>query len=170
MLFTKVGEQIIARQIFLQIGDFDASIVTKCLWCSSKSCLKCTNPLCRDSATAQMPKMLLQAYNRIIEWLGLEGTSRITKFQLPCNRQGCQLLDQVMDQIWTRAPSSLALNTSSSRASTAALGSLFQHLTTLLEKNFFLTSNLNLPSFSLKPFPLLLSPSTCVKSWFPTCL
>ena len=29
-----------------------------------------------------------QRPNRIIEWLGLEGTSRIIKFQLPCHRQG----------------------------------------------------------------------------------
>ena len=32
-------------------------------------------------------------------------------------------------------------------------GQLFQHLTTLIVKNFPLTSNLNLPSFNLKPFP-----------------
>jgi len=34
-----------------------------------------------------------------IEWLGLEGTSWITKFQPPSHRQGCQPLDQVLDQI-----------------------------------------------------------------------
>jgi len=27
---------------------------------------------------------------------GLEGTSRIIRFQLPCHRQGCHLLDQVL--------------------------------------------------------------------------
>jgi len=37
--------------------------------------------------------------NRIIEWLGLERTSRIIKFQPPCHWQGCQLLDQVLQQI-----------------------------------------------------------------------
>ena len=54
------------------------------------------------------------------------------------------------------APYNLALNTSRDGASTTSLGSPFQHLTTLLVKNFPLTSNLNLPSFNLKPFPLVL--------------
>lgn len=40
--------------------------------------------------------------------------------------------------------------------STTPLGSLFQSLTTLSVKKFFLTSNLNLPWHSLKPFPLTL--------------
>ncbi|KAK4812358.1 LOW QUALITY PROTEIN: hypothetical protein QYF61_018808 [Mycteria americana] len=40
--------------------------------------------------------------------------------------------------------------------STTSLGSLFQCLTTLLMKKFFLTSNLNLPWCNLRPFPLVL--------------
>ncbi|KAK4811189.1 hypothetical protein QYF61_019820 [Mycteria americana] len=56
-----------------------------------------------------------------------------------------------------KAPSNLALNTSNDGASTASLGNLFQFLTTLIINNFFLMSNLNLPSFSLKPLPLVLS-------------
>lgn len=39
-------------------------------------------------------------------------------------------------------------------APTASLGSLCQCLSTLTAKYFFLPSNLNLPSFSLKPLPL----------------
>ena len=39
-----------------------------------------------------------------------------------------------------------------------------QHVTTLSVKNFPLTSNLSLPSFSLEPFLLVLLLSTCVKS------
>jgi len=50
-----------------------------------------------------------------------------------------------------RAPSSLALNTSREGASTASLGNLFQCFTTIMVKNFFLISSLNLPSFSLEP-------------------
>ena len=42
-------------------------------------------------------------------------------------------------------------------ASTTSLCNLFQCLTTLTVKNFFLISNLNPPSFSLKPSPLVLS-------------
>jgi len=52
-------------------------------------------------------------------------------------------------------PSNLALNTAREGAATASLGSLFQCFTTLTVKNFFLISNLNLPSFSLQPFPLV---------------
>ena len=55
-------------------------------------------------------------------------------------------------------------------AFTTSLGSLFQHLTTLLVKNFPLTSNLNLPSFNLKLFPLVLLLSTLSKSFLPFCL
>jgi len=55
------------------------------------------------------------------------------------------------------APSNLALNTAREGAARAALGSLFQCLTTLTVKDFFLISKLNLPSFSLKPSPLVLS-------------
>jgi len=36
-------------------------------------------------------------------------------------------------------------------------------------KSFLLTSDLNLPSFSLNPLPLVLSLSACVKSWY-SCL
>ena len=42
---------------------------------------------------------------------------------------------------------------------------LIQHLTTLSEKILPLTSNLNIPSFSLKPFPLVLSLS--IQKVFP---
>jgi len=34
-----------------------------------------------------------------IKWLGLEGTTRIIKFQTLCHRESCQLLDKVLDQI-----------------------------------------------------------------------
>ena len=43
------------------------------------------------------------------------------------------------------APSNPALSTARKGAATAALGSLGQGLTTLMGKNFFLISNLNLP-------------------------
>jgi len=55
-----------------------------------------------------------------------------------------------------QAPSNLALNTAREGAATASLGNLCQGLTTLRVKNFFLTSNLNLRSFSLKPSSLVL--------------
>ena len=47
------------------------------------------------------------------------------------------------------------------------LGQPVQCVTTLWVKNFLLISNLNLPCLSLKPFPLVLSPSTLVYSHSP---
>jgi len=66
-----------------------------------------------------------------------------------------------------RAPSNLALNPAREGAVTASLGNLGQCFTNLMVKNFFLISHLNLPSFSLKPFPLVLSLHTPVKSGTP---
>lgn len=48
-------------------------------------------------------------------------------------------------------------NTSRDGDSTNSLNSLFQCLTTLFMKKFFLTSNLNLPWHNLRPFPHVLS-------------
>ena len=45
-----------------------------------------------------------------------------------------------------------------------ALGNLFQCHATLIVKKFFLMSNVNLPSFSLKPLPLVLSLQALLKS------
>jgi len=68
-----------------------------------------------------------------------------------------------------KAPSSLALNTRE-WTSTASLGNLFQCLTTLIVKNFSLIANLDLPSFGLKPLPLVLSLQILVKSPSPAVL
>jgi len=69
-----------------------------------------------------------------------------------------------------RAPSNLALNVAREGAATASLGNLGQGLTTLMGKNFFLISNLNLPSVSLEPFPLVQSLHTLGKSPSPSFL
>jgi len=62
------------------------------------------------------------------------------------------------------------LNPAREGAATASLGSLGQGLTTLMGKNFFLISNLTLPSISSQPFPLVLSLHTLVKSPSPSFL
>ena len=85
--------------------------------------------------------------HRIIEWL------KIIKFQPLCHGQGHFPLHQIL-----KVPSNLALNTSREGTSTMSLGNLCQCLTTLTGKNFFLRSNLNLPSFSLKLLPLITTP------------
>jgi len=61
------------------------------------------------------------------------------------------------------ASSNLRLSPAKEGAATAPLGSLGQGLTALRGKNFFLVSNLNPPSFSLKPLPLVLSLHSLVK-------
>jgi len=75
----------------------------------------------------------------------------------PSTRAGC-----------SKAPFNLPLNTSRERASTASLGNLFQCLTTLTVKNFFLISSLKLHAFSLKPLALVLSLHVLVKGPFLT--
>ena len=48
-------------------------------------------------------------------------------------------------------------------------GQQCQRLTALSVRNFPLTSDPTLPFFSLKPLPLILSLSDCVKYQFPSC-
>lgn len=55
-----------------------------------------------------------------------------------------------------KAPYSLAFNTSRDGESMTSLGSIFQCLSTLTARSFFLKPNLNIPSSSLKLFPLVL--------------
>jgi len=69
-----------------------------------------------------------------------------------------------------RAPSNLALSTAREGTATASLGNLGQRFTTLMGKNFFRISDLNQPSFSLEPFPLILSLDPLVKSPSPSFL
>jgi len=95
----------------------------------------------------------------------LGGTLKIISFQTPAMGR-----DTFHQTRLLRAPSSLALNTATEGAVTASLGNLCQGLTTHRVKNFFLISNLNLPSFSLKTFPLVLSLHALAKSPSPAFL
>jgi len=54
-----------------------------------------------------------------------------------------------------QSPSRLTLSVLRDGASTASLGNLCQCLTILIVRSIFLISNLDLPSFSLKSFPLV---------------
>ena len=69
-----------------------------------------------------------------------------------------------------RAPSNLALNASSGEASATSLSNLLQGFTTLMVKNFFLISSLNLLSLSLKSLLLVLSQQALLKSLSPSFL
>jgi len=69
--------------------------------------------------------------------------------------------------------SKCSLNTTGVSDSTTSLGSPFQCLTTLSEKEYFLTSSLNLPWRSLKPFPTFIASCPFIQSlplgliWWP---
>lgn len=69
-----------------------------------------------------------------------------------------------------RSPSNMVLNACRDRAFVASPGSRGQSLTTLCIKNFLLIANLNLPSSTSKPFPLILSLSHHIKSVSSCCL
>mgnify|MGYP001859411917 CR=1 FL=1 len=103
----------------------------------------------------------LKTQHRIIECLGLEGTSKMTQFQPHC----CGLLAPPTKSscsethpTWPWASPGMGHPQLSEQQC--------QHLTILCMKKFILISNLNLLSFSLKPFPLVLSLSDHVKSAF----
>jgi len=90
--------------------------------------------------------------HRIIENLGWKGPYGSSSSNPPAMGR-----DTFPQTRLLKAPSNLALNRAREGAATASLGNLCQGLTTLTVKNFFLISNLNLPSFHLKPLPFVLS-------------
>ena len=101
----------------------------------------------------------------ITDWFGWERTYQGHPAQPPA--MGRDIFNRIRV---LRAPSNLAWNGSRDGASPTALGNLGQPLTTLTVKNFFLTSRLDLPSFSLKPPPLVLSLQTLLRSLSPSFL
>jgi len=103
--------------------------------------------------------------HRNMDWFGLEGTLQTISFQ-PLT-MGTDPFHQTRV---LQAPSNLALSTAREGAATVSLGSLRQGLTVLRVENFFLTSNLYLLSFSLKPSPLVLLQQHLLKSLSPTFL
>jgi len=99
---------------------------------------------------------------RITDWFGWEETFQ--GHPVPPPAMGRDIFKEIRV---LRALSNLAWNVSRDGASPTTLGNLGQGLTTLNVKNFFLRSSRNLPSFSLKPSPLVLSLHALVKSPSP---
>jgi len=102
-------------------------------------------------------------WNRRMVWV--EGTLKPTQIQpilpwagLPLTSWSCPWTHPT----WPWVPSGMGHPQLS--------GQLCQCLTILHIKNIFLTSNLTLSSFRLKPFPHVLSLTDCVKRWSTTCL
>ena len=100
----------------------------------------------------------------VIESSELEETFKVLLVQPPCREQGHLQLDQV-----AQTPIQLDLG--------CLQGHGIHHLSghsssasSLLLKNSFIISSLNLPSFSLKSFPLVLSQQTPLKSLCPSFL
>lgn len=52
----------------------------------------------KDFKRVSMEDEVLESYHRILEWLGLEGTSGIIKYRTPY-WQDCHPLDKLRDQI-----------------------------------------------------------------------
>jgi len=82
--------------------------------------------------------------------LGWKGPSRSSSSNPPAMSRDTFHQTRVL-----KALSNLALNPAREGAATASLGNLGQGFTTPRAKNFFLVSDLNLPSVSLKPSPLV---------------
>ena len=89
------------------------------------------------------PIYIYQFCIRITESPRLEKTSKIIQFNSPPITNITMSLSATSEHF---------LNTSRDSVSSTSLGSPFQCLNTLLEKNLFLTSSLNLPWHNLMPF------------------
>lgn len=110
----------------------------------------------QEDLDAHRPEFQERNKHRGIEWLRFEGTLKAIHPQ-PLPWAGCP------------GPTQPSLGHCQGQTSTA-LGSSARASPALCMKNFFLTSDLNLPSFSLKPLPLVLSLSGHVKSRSLSCL
>lgn len=104
----------------------------------------------------------------ILEWFELEGPERSSSSNppggwkwpgRPSTVPGC-----------SGPPSYVALDTSRDEIFTTSLGNLLQCLAILIAKNLFWISNLNQPSFRVKPPLLVLSLQALVESPFPALL
>ena len=95
-----------------------------------------------------------------VESLRLEKTTKIIQFN-------CQIITTVLTEPCLSVPhlSSSWKAPGMVGDSTTSLDGLFQHTTTLSEKNFFLISNLNLSWCNLRPLLLVLSVVTWKRGW-----
>jgi len=99
----------------------------------------------------------------VIEWLGLEGTSRVIKLQPSCCMEGHQPPYLILDQV-AQGPIQPGLEHLQGWGIHGLSGQPVPASHHSLGKELPPISNLHLPSFNLKPFPLVLTLSTPSKS------
>ena len=119
-------------------------------------------PVGEPAPRAQQPARAL--FQGIVESFKLEGNPKGHVIPLPAANR------DTYSSIRCSEPLQPDRGCLQGQGSTTSLRNLFQHLTTMTVKTFFLISNLNLPSFSLKPLPLVLSQQTLLKSLSPCFL
>ncbi|KAK4814100.1 hypothetical protein QYF61_008195 [Mycteria americana] len=125
-------------------------------------CLRCLAPLMGDSgisilAWSRGQESPIPHVPLVLQPLGSAASTKAADAVVPQVEVPFDLAEEPVLIRLLRAPSNLTSNVSRDGASTTSLGNLFQCLTTLMVKNLFLKSSLNLPSLSLKPLLLVLS-------------
>ena len=105
--------------------------------------------------------ILLSKSSRRVNWTWKRSWEN--QLQPDCCRQGHKPPYLILDQA-AQGPVQPVLEYLHGQSIHSLSGQLFQHLTTLLIKNIHLIANLNLPSFNLKPLPLVLLSSTLSKT------
>lgn len=93
---------------------------------------------------------------------GWKKTSKIISFSCPLTTNTAH------QTMFLNTTSTLSLNTSRDGDSTTSLDNVFQSLSTLPEKKFYLISNLNLLWYNLRPLPLVLISDTKYRIVFDT--
>ena len=116
----------------------------------------------KSSLNMFLPQRAVESQNERIIQVGrnLQRSSGLR----PCHEQGHLQFYQT-----AQSPVSLTLKVFRDGASTISLGNMFQCLTTIILKHFFLISNLDPFSFSLKAFPLALSQQALLKIYGKEC-
>lgn len=107
--------------------------------------------------------------NIIIESFELEGNLEVCLDQLPCSEQGLLQLDQGA-QHSVQPDLERLQGQDIYYISGPPVPAPHHPIKKKKNHNFFLISNLSLPPFSLKPFPLILSQQSLLKSLFPSFL
>jgi len=110
------------------------------------------------------PFILFMWNYRTVEWLGLEGTSRLIEFQTTCHKWGCQPLDQILDQVDQAPPIQPGLEHLHRWGIHTLSGQPFPALHHSLS-----VKNLLISLLELEIIPHVVSLSTHLKIWFPTC-